>query len=187
MSIAKFYPPGLGGPVKVEFRSWVHAKIPCIHVVAPVPWSRPTNRTTKRVSRPRLRSQPAHRTPARSCSVLARPLRSSPLLVAPPPPGLAGSSCSPVAPRSPPVSSAPAVCIPARRRPQSLGLRRAPRSAAPLPRQLCPAAPVSCRRRRDRQRHRRAFCAYSREELVNALPHLRTRADAGGARTVEAC
>jgi len=129
-------PARFGWPVKVEFRSWVHAKIPCIHVVAPVPWSRPTNRTTKRVSRPRLRSQPAHRTPARSCSVLARPLRSSPLLVAPPPPGLAGFSCSPVAPRSPPVSSAPAVCIPARRRPQSLGLRRAPRSAA-LPR--CPA------------------------------------------------
>lgn len=132
-------------------------KIPCIHVVAPeeehpVPWSRPTLPLTERLSGFRALGCEARCTQGSSCSVLDRPLRSSPLLVAPPPPGLAGSSCSPVAPRSPPVSSAPAVCIPARRRPQSLRLRRAPRSAAPLPRQLCPAAPVSCRRRRDRQR-----------------------------------
>jgi hypothetical protein len=135
MSIAKFYPPGLGGPVKVEFRSWVHAKIPCIHVVAPVPWSRPTNRTTKRVSRPRLRSQPAHRTPARSCSVLARPLRSS-------------RHCSSPLPRL--ASQAPAArpSPPARRRFHRLRLYASPPAAGlkvsgfeelrgPLPR--CPA------------------------------------------------
>ena len=190
-----------------------------------MPWSRPTLPLTERLSGFRALGCEARCTQGSSCSVLDRPLRSSPLLVAPPPPGLAGSSCSPVAPRSPPVLGArssifalvaiarrPSPARPrrlqllARRPPLAAGLigsgcmhpRPPPASKSPASKSSavrCPAAPPIVPRcpcllpptARPAARHRRAFCAYSREELVNALPHLRTRADAGGARTVEAC
>ena len=145
----------------------------------------PTNRTTKRVSRPRLRSQ-VHtglqllgaRSSIALVAIARRPSPARPrrlqLLARRPPlaAGLIGSGC--MHPRPPPASKSPA---------SKSSAVRCPAAPPIVPRCPCLLPPTA----RPAARHRRAFCAYSREELVNALPHLRTRADAGGARTVEAC